>query len=123
MVANSSFFEMVCNGRPKVSQERRFQLHDDDPHVFAKFLQFVYCKDYEGNRVGSRTPDMRKHLTLQRLGMTGKEYLDLQPRVIIKSIEIHCMFIPRIMSLRISTIVTISKTLHKKKRSREMVVY
>lgn len=47
------------------------ELHDDDPWIFARFLQFVYCGDYEGNCVGTRSLDVKNHLTIKKLVQTG----------------------------------------------------
>lgn len=71
MTARSPFFQVICNGGWKESKERRVELHDDDPWIFARFLQFAYCNDYEGNAIGTRSPDVKDHLTIRKLVRSG----------------------------------------------------
>lgn len=54
------------------SRERIVELHDDDPAIFARLLQFVYCDDYEGTIIEDRSTVVEKHLTLEKLILTGK---------------------------------------------------
>lgn len=67
MTAHSAFFAVICNGQWGESKDRVVELHDDRPSIFARLLQFVYCKDYQSNEVGTRSANVEEHLTLRKL--------------------------------------------------------
>lgn len=99
MGARSPFFEAMCSGKWKESEEKVVQLSDDSPRIFARFLQFVYCDDYEGNfMVTSLTSNARTHLTVQKLLATKKvtttqtvstAYLDQAHSVMMTHIQVY----------------------------------
>lgn len=67
MMAYSPFFEVLCNGQWKESKDRVVELHGDVPYVFARFIQFVYCQDYDGNTFGDLSEDIKLYVTIEKL--------------------------------------------------------